>query len=94
MLVHGRIADEPLATEALGAFFCLLVLAGNETTRNALSHGMVALTEWLEEKQRWIDALAGPQGDEVGWIAAEGDRALVQPGGPHETKRHPRHGAR
>ena len=32
---------------------------------------MVALTEWPEEKQRWIDALAGPQGDEVGWIAAE-----------------------
>ena len=71
LLVNGRIADEPLATEALGAFFRLLVLAGNETTRNALSHGMVALTEWPDEKQRWIDALVGPQGDEVGWIAAE-----------------------
>jgi methyl-branched lipid omega-hydroxylase len=71
LLVNGRIAEEPLAPDALGAFFRLLVLAGNETTRNALSGGMVALTEWPQEKQRWLDALDGPQADEVGWMAAE-----------------------
>ena len=33
-----------LTAEELGSFFILLVAAGNETTRNAISHGMYALT--------------------------------------------------
>ncbi len=71
LLVTGRIAEVPLAADELGAFFRLLVLAGNETTRNALSHGMVALCEWPEEAERWRDALGTPQEDVVAWSAAE-----------------------
>jgi len=35
--------------------FILLVAAGNETTRNALSHGMLALTENPDQRQAWFD---------------------------------------
>ena len=38
---HGR---HRLTSSELGSFFLLLVAAGNETTRNAISHGMLALT--------------------------------------------------
>ena len=70
-LVNGQIADEPLRPDQIGGFFRLLVLAGNETTRTALSHGMLALTEWPEERARWQAALATPAADELAWAAAE-----------------------
>ncbi|MEZ5410387.1 MAG: cytochrome P450 [Acidimicrobiales bacterium] len=71
LLVTGQIADQPLAADQVGPFFRLLILGGNETTRNALSHGMLALTEWPEERQRWIEALGTEAEDEVAWSAAE-----------------------
>ena len=40
-----------LTAEELGSFFILLVAAGNETTRNAISHGMYALTTHPEQRQ-------------------------------------------
>src|SRR5438552_16695864 len=42
-----------------GPFFFLLIAAGNETTRNAVSHGLWALTEYPEEKRRWLADLDG-----------------------------------
>ena len=48
-LMQAEVEDESgkhrLTTGELGSFFLLLVVAGNETTRNAISHGMRALTE-------------------------------------------------
>jgi hypothetical protein len=32
----------------------LLVVAGNETTRNAISHGMKALTDFPDERRKWM----------------------------------------
>ncbi len=71
MLVTGRIADQPLPTDRLGAFFRLLVIAGNETTRNGIAHTMLLLSEWPEEKQRWLDAIGTPDEELVAWSAAE-----------------------
>ena len=40
-----------LTAEELGSFFILLVAAGNETTRNAISHGMYALSTHPEQRK-------------------------------------------
>jgi cytochrome P450 len=44
-LVNANIDGERLTTAELASFFILLVVAGNETTRNAISHGLWLLTE-------------------------------------------------
>jgi methyl-branched lipid omega-hydroxylase len=44
-----------LSAEELGSFFILLVAAGNETTRNAISHGMYALTTHPEQRRILAD---------------------------------------
>ncbi|WP_119731903.1 MULTISPECIES: cytochrome P450 [Thermomonospora] len=41
----GRHDGERLSLRELGSFFDLLLVAGNETTRNALSHGLRLFTE-------------------------------------------------
>ena len=40
-----------LTPQEFGSFFILLVVAGNETTRNAISHGMMALTDFAEQRE-------------------------------------------
>ena len=44
-LLHGTVEDEPLTDEEFCNFFLLLMVAGNETTRNATTHGMRLLIE-------------------------------------------------
>jgi cytochrome P450 len=41
---------EQLTAQEFGSFFILLVVAGNETTRNAISHGMKALTDHPDQR--------------------------------------------
>ena len=43
-LVNTNVDGEALTDTELASFFILLVVAGNETTRNAISHGLLALT--------------------------------------------------
>ena len=52
-LVTAEVDGESLTSAELASFFLLLVVAGNETTRNAIAHGMVALTEHPEQMARW-----------------------------------------
>jgi methyl-branched lipid omega-hydroxylase len=52
-LVTAEVDGEQLSPAELASFFILLVVAGNETTRNAISHGLLALTEHPEEKAKW-----------------------------------------
>jgi cytochrome P450 len=49
-LVTANVDGEALSDADLGRFFTLLVTAGNETTRNALSHALVLLTEHPEQR--------------------------------------------
>ncbi|ANW18404.1 cytochrome P450 [Streptomyces clavuligerus] len=44
-LVCADIDGQRLSSRQLGAFFSLLLVAGVETTRNALAHGLVLLTD-------------------------------------------------
>ena len=52
-LVNAEVDGERLTMQEFGSFFILLVVAGNETTRNAISHGMKALTDFPEERAKW-----------------------------------------
>ncbi len=47
--------DEVLTDAELGSFFVLLVVAGNETTRNAIAHGLHWMTQNPAQKKIWWD---------------------------------------
>ncbi|MFN8034790.1 MAG: cytochrome P450 [Acidimicrobiia bacterium] len=51
-LIRARIDGEPLTQDQLLAYCELLVEAGNETTRNAISGGLLALCENPEEWEK------------------------------------------
>ena len=58
-LVNAEIDGERLTPDELASFFILLVVAGNETTRNAISWGLHLLTEHPEQRQIWLADLDG-----------------------------------
>ena len=58
-LMHAEVDGERLTASELGSFFVLLVVAGNETTRTAVSHGLYELTRHPDQKQAWIDDIEG-----------------------------------
>ncbi|MGH0032443.1 MAG: cytochrome P450 [Myxococcota bacterium] len=51
-LVHAEVDGQKLDGLAFGMFFILLILAGNETTRNALSGGMLAFSDNPDQQRR------------------------------------------
>ena len=53
VLMAAEIDGDRLTPQEFGSFFILLVVAGNETTRNAISHGMKALTDHPEQRDVW-----------------------------------------
>ncbi|MBW2448737.1 MAG: cytochrome P450 [Deltaproteobacteria bacterium] len=54
-LLNAEIESEALSDQEIASFFVLLVAAGNETTRNAISHGMLALGQHPDERRRWAE---------------------------------------
>lgn len=52
-LVTTNVDGEALTHAELASFFVLLVVAGNETTRNAIAHTLWLLTEHPTERARW-----------------------------------------
>ncbi|MGO8876478.1 MAG: cytochrome P450 [Acidimicrobiales bacterium] len=53
-LVTAEVEGDHLSPQELGSFFILLVVAGNETTRNAIAHGLLALTDHPDERRRLL----------------------------------------
>ncbi len=54
-LMQAEVDGQRLTAQECGSFFVLLCTAGNETTRNAIAHGLHALTRHPEQKQLLLD---------------------------------------
>jgi methyl-branched lipid omega-hydroxylase len=52
-LVTTDVDGERLSNQEIASFFILLLVAGNETTRNAISQGVLALHEHPDQRARW-----------------------------------------
>ena len=59
VLVNAEVDGERLTRAELASFFILLVVAGNETTRNAISWGLVFLTDHPDQRKIWTDDFDG-----------------------------------
>jgi cytochrome P450 len=55
VLTHGEVEGAPMPAHELLSYFVLLIVAGNETTRNATSGGLLALMEHPGEMQKLRD---------------------------------------
>jgi cytochrome P450 len=54
-LIHAEVDGERLTLSEIASFFVLLVLAGNETTRHAISHDVKALQDHPEQRRTWAE---------------------------------------
>tara|TARA_Y100001970_G_scaffold204760_1_gene249332 strand:- start:412 stop:1686 length:1275 start_codon:yes stop_codon:yes gene_type:complete len=54
-LVNAELEDDKLTSADLASFFILLVVAGNETTRNAIGWGLKYLTDNPDQRQIWVN---------------------------------------
>ncbi|MCY3888892.1 MAG: cytochrome P450, partial [bacterium] len=59
ILVNAEVDGEKLTRAELASFFVLLVVAGNETTRNSTSWGLVYLTDHPDQRRIWTDDFEG-----------------------------------
>jgi cholest-4-en-3-one 26-monooxygenase len=58
VLANARVDGAPIPTRELLSYYLLLVIAGNETTRNAASGGLLAL---IENPREWARLKAAPE---------------------------------
>jgi cholest-4-en-3-one 26-monooxygenase len=65
-LVHAEVDGDRLGDQELNLFFVLLCVAGNETTRNLISHAMMALIEHPDARRE----LAANIDDDALWNTA------------------------
>jgi cytochrome P450 len=56
-LITTNVDGEALTHAELASFFILLVVAGNETTRNAIAHALWLLTEHPDQRTIWQEDL-------------------------------------
>ena len=71
-LMAAEVDGDRLTHADLASFFILLVAAGNETTRNAISWGLSLLTEHPDQRALWT-------ADFEGWPPARWRRSCASP---------------
>jgi cytochrome P450 len=57
VIAHAKVSDKPLPIFEMLSYYFLLVVAGNETTRNAMTGGLLAL---IENPAEWRKLKANP----------------------------------
>ena len=87
-LVQAEVDGERLTSSEIASFFMLLAIAGNETTRNAISHGVLAFTRYPDERTKWWADY-----DDLAPLGRRGDRALGVAGDLHAPHAHQGHRA-
>jgi cytochrome P450 len=58
-MAQAEIDGERLTDHEIGAFFVLLTVAGNDTTRQSTSHGLKALTDFPDQRAWLLEDLEG-----------------------------------
>jgi cytochrome P450 len=72
-LVHTEVGEDMLAPAEIAPFFILLAVAGNDTTRNAITHGMHLLSLNPDQRSAWqadLDGLTTPAVEEIVRVAS------------------------
>jgi methyl-branched lipid omega-hydroxylase len=72
-LMTAELDGERLTEQELASFFILLLVAGNETTRNAISWGLHFLTEHPDQRDAWaadFDTIAPHAVEEIVRLAS------------------------
>ncbi|MFC6581323.1 cytochrome P450 [Planomonospora parontospora] len=64
-LVNANIDGERLSPREFAAFFLLLVVAGNETTRTAIAHGLKLFTDHPDQRRLLLEDFEGRIGGAV-----------------------------
>ncbi|MBS1264936.1 MAG: Methyl-branched lipid omega-hydroxylase [Acidimicrobiaceae bacterium] len=59
ILVNAEVEGERLTADELASFFVLLCVAGNETTRNAITWGLEFLTANPDQRDLWLSDIDG-----------------------------------
>jgi cytochrome P450 len=55
VLAHGKYEGRDLTEQEFCNYFLMLVVAGNETTRHSISHGLKAFADYPDQWQRFRD---------------------------------------
>jgi len=58
-LIHNELGEDMMTAAEIGSFFILLAVAGNDTTRTAISHGMNLLALNPEQREIWQNDVDG-----------------------------------
>jgi cytochrome P450 len=72
-LVHTDLGEDMLAPNEIAPFFILLAVAGNDTTRTALSHGVNLLAQNPDQRAAWqadLDGLTHSAVEEIVRVAS------------------------
>ncbi|MCV7356176.1 cytochrome P450 [Mycolicibacterium fluoranthenivorans] len=64
-LIEADIEGEKLSDDEFGFFVVMLAVAGNETTRNSITHGMIAFSQHPEQWELYKKERPGTTADEI-----------------------------
>jgi hypothetical protein len=73
VVANTQVEGDQLPAELLDGFFLLMVIAGNETTRNTITGGLMALTDNPLERQKLIEdpsLIANATDEMLRWVTS------------------------